>query len=170
MHTAAHDFVAATLDEQYFPTVVEIGGRHINGGVLDTFTCDRYTSLDLEPGRGVDVVTDCRAWTPPEPVDLVICCEVLEHAPDAAGVVQAAASYLKPGGLLVLSAAGPGRAPHSGHDGGLPAPDEYYGNVDPDDLRTWLSEHFIDVTVGYAPGPCDVYATATKPADGETDD
>jgi SAM-dependent methyltransferase len=161
MHAAARSFVAGALAGSHFGAVVEIGGRDINGGVRDLFTCDTYVSLDLEPGAGVDVVTDCRDWTPPEPVDLVICCEVLEHAPDPAGVVKAAVSYLAPGGLLVVTAAGPGRAAHSGHDGGPVRPGEHYGNIDPDDLDQWLAE-LDDVQVVYAPMPCDVYATGMR--------
>jgi SAM-dependent methyltransferase len=161
MHLAAYTYVADLLARQHFAKVVEIGGRDINGGVRGTFTCDAYTSLDLEPGPGVDVVADCQAWTPPEPVDLVLVLEVLEHAPDQAGVIRAAISYLAPGGRLVITAGGPGRAPHSGHDGGALAPGEHYGNLDPDDLRAWLSE-LKDVDVVYAPGPCDVYGTGVK--------
>lgn len=162
MHAAARAFVAGVLAGSHFGRVVEVGGRDVNGGVRDLFTCDSYTSLDLESGPGVDVVADCREWAPPEHVDLVLALEVLEHAPEPAGVVKAAVSYLAPGGLLVLTCAGPGRAPHSGHDGGPVHAGEHYANVDPGDLDQWLAE-LVDVEVQYAPAPCDVYAVGRRP-------
>lgn len=161
MHPEARAFHASILEGRHFHAVIEVGSRKVNGGVRDLFTCDEYTGLDLEPGPGVDVVTDCRDWTPPEPVDAVLCAEVLEHAPDPAGVVKTCISYLAPGGLLVLSCAGPGRAPHSGHDGMLVRPDEHYANILPNELEDWLAE-LDDVTVTYAAGPADLYAVGTK--------
>lgn len=162
MHDEAFHFVAGVIRDRHFTNVVEIGGRWINGGVRTLFTADAYTSLDLHPGENVDVVADCRDWKPETPADLVLCLEVLEHAPDWRGVVDAAASYLAPGGLLVLTCAGPGRAPHSGHDGGTVLPGEHYANVEPADLRQYLEgfivPHLTDVVV-HQVGP-DVYATA----------
>lgn len=170
MHAAAHDYVARQLAHEHpFTCVVEVGGRDINGGVTHLLRLAEhgwYWSIDLEPGPGVDEVADARAWSPPPQHDpeLVLCCEVLEHAPDPAGVVKAMASWLRPGGLLLVTAAGPGRAVHSGHHGGPLAPGEYYGNVDPDDLTRWLEDAGLrEVQVHYAPGPCDVYARAVAP-------
>lgn len=145
MHTAALNYVRDQIGGRHFGTVIEIGGRDINGGVTDLFTCDRYVSLDLEPGPGVDVVADAKTWRPNLPADLVICCEVLEHEPAQRDLVLAAVDYLKPGGMLLVTAGGPGRAPHSGHDGGAPHPGEPYGNLDPDHLRAWL-----DLEIGRA--------------------
>lgn len=161
MHPQAHVFAAGVLAGRRFGRVVEVGGRNINGGVRDLVDAGEYVSLDLEPGPGVDVVADCRVWKPDEPADLVVCCEVLEHADDPAGVVAACLSYLAPGGLLVVTCAGPGRAAHSGHDGGPLRPGEYYGNVDPDDLAAWLAP-LTGVAVEYAAGPCDVYAVGRR--------
>lgn len=168
MHAAAQNYVLSVLGGRHFGSVVEIGGRDINGGVSHLFTCDRYVSIDLEPGPGVDIVADATLWSPDGPVDLVICCEVLEHAPDQQGVIEAALSWLAPGGQLVITAGGPGRAPHSGHDGGAPHDGEWYGNLDPDNLKGWLTGCSA-VDVQYAAGPCDVYATAVKglPVAGE---
>jgi len=163
MHPEAHAYAESILAGRHFRRAVEVGGRDVNGGVRHLFTADEYVSLDLEPGPGVDVVTDCRDWAPPQPVDLVVCCEVLEHAPDPAGVVKTCISYLAPGGLLVLSCAGPGRAPHSGHDGApWLKPGDHYANIFPNDLEDWLAE-LDDVQVTYAAGPCDLYATGRKP-------
>lgn len=152
----------ATLrDAGPWERVVEIGGRFINGGVRDLIKADEYISLDLEDGPDVDVVADCRTWTPPGPADLVVACEVLEHAEDAEGVIGACLGYLAAGGRLIVTCAGPGRAPHSGHDGGTVRPGEHYANIEPADLTGWLAG-LDELEVTYQPGPCDVYATGVR--------
>lgn len=163
MHAEAREYVARTVGGQHFGAVVEVGGRWINGGVRDLFTADSYTSLDLHPGGDVDVVADVRDWTPPAPVDLVICCEVLEHAEDAAGVIAACVKMLAPGGQVVITCAGPHREPHSGLDGGAVRPDEYYANVEPDDLRAWL-DGLDDIEVEYHQNRGDLYGVGVNPA------
>lgn len=162
MHQAAYRFVSQMVIGIHYGSVVEIGGRDINGGVRHLVTADDYISIDLEEGPAVDVVGDCRTWTPPWSADLVICCEVLEHADDPAAVVKACRSYLASGGQLVLTCAGPGRPSHSGHDGGQLQPGEHYANIHPDWLREQL-EDLNDVHVEYDPTVNDVYATATQP-------
>jgi len=167
MHAAARAYAKSKLAGQHFPSVVEIGGRNINGGVRDLFTCDRYVALDLEPGPGVDVVADAIEWRPDEPVDLVICCEVLEHEARQEELIRAALAYLKPGGALLVTAGGPGRAPHSGHDGGPLAEGEHYANLDPDNLQRWFeAADLYPAEVHYAAGVCDVYGFGTTPEAG----
>lgn len=163
MHAEAREYVAGIVTGQHFPKVIEVGGRWINGGVRDLISCETYTSLDLYPGGDVDVVADVRDWAPPEPVDLVICCEVIEHADDAAGVVGACVKMLASGGRVVVTCAGPGRDPHSALDGGQVRPDEHYANVEPDELRSWL-DSLGDVQVLHHPSRGDLYATAVAPA------
>jgi SAM-dependent methyltransferase len=162
MHDAAYRFVAGVVAGQYYARVVEVGGRDVNGGVRDLISADEYLSIDLEDGPGVDVVGDCREWEPPWPASLVICCEVLEHAPDPRGVVDACIQFLKPAGRLILTCAGPGREEHSGHDGGPIRGDEHYANIDPDELEKWLAEDLEAVRVTYNGIAKDVYATGIK--------
>jgi SAM-dependent methyltransferase len=164
VHPEARQFVETALRGRGpWRRVVEVGGRNINGGVRDLIVAGEYLSVDLEPGPAVDVVADCREWSPPEPADLVLCLEVLEHADDPAGVVGAAVGYLRPGGLLVLTCAGPGRGPHSGVDGGTVRDDEHYANIEPPDLGQWLHDAGVrDSVITYHGGPRDVYATGTR--------
>lgn len=163
MHAEAREYVARTVPGRHYRTVVEVGGRWINGGVRDLISATTYTSLDLHPGGDVDVVADVCEWTPPVPVDLVICCEVIEHAPDARGVVEACVKMLAPGGRVVITCAGPGRAPHSGLDGGQVRADEWYANVEPEDLQSWLAG-LDGVEVEHHASRGDLYATAVNPA------
>lgn len=163
MHPEARGYVARTVIGTHYPAVVEVGGRWINGGIRDLVSCEAFTSLDLHPGEDVDVVTDVRDWTPPAPVDLVVCCEVIEHADDAQGVVKACLSMLAPGGRFVMTCAGPGREPHSALDGGQVRPGEHYANIEPAEMKAWL-DSLNDVSVEHHPARGDLYATGTAPA------
>jgi SAM-dependent methyltransferase len=160
MHAEALDWLTAQLDGVTTPNVVDIGGRDINGNLRSLLPDAQWTGIDLHPGPCVEVVADCRDWAPPAPVGLVICAEVLEHAPDPQGVIAAAHDYLAPGGVLLLTAASDPREPHSGlHGGGLEA-GEHYGNISRDDLEEWL-DGWSEVTVVWHPHG-DVYARAVK--------
>lgn len=156
MHPEAFAFAAAHAKPG---SVVEIGSRDINGSVRHLFSGD-YCGLDLEPGPGVDLVCDAVLYDAP-PVDIVVCLEVLEHAPEPARVVAAAKRLLRRGGLLILTAACDPRPAHSGHDGGTLVEGEHYANVDPELLSRWL-RGWSRSSVETHPERGDVYAVATK--------
>lgn len=162
MHTEALAWLT-TQTEGLGPQhlVVDVGGRDINGTVRPLVNADSYIAVDLHPGPCVDVVADIRDWEPPEPANLVFCAEVLEHAPDAAGVVAACYRLLRPSGLLLLTAAAPPRGSHSAIDGSGLRPGEHYANIDPDELETWLAD-WSTSNVEYHAGWGDVYARATR--------
>jgi SAM-dependent methyltransferase len=163
MHAAAYAYAARKLAAGHYPFVVEVGGRDINGGVRALFTCDAYVSIDLEPGPGVDVVGDALDWRPPGHVDLVICCEVLEHEARQEELLRHMLGWLAPGGALLVTAGGPGREPHSGHDGGRVRPDEHYGNLDPALLQAVFEDAALyPANVEYAAEPRDTYGWGVK--------
>lgn len=137
MHNEAFQFVAqfASLEPL---SIVEIGSRNINGTVRSLFPNARYTGLDLVDGLGVDVVCDAIDWTPPELVDLVICCEVLEHSPRWPEILSAAGQWLHANGRIIVTCAGPGREPHSAADGGPLREGEYYRNLTADEVAESL--------------------------------
>lgn len=142
MHAEASEWVARCVDEfGSFTSVVEIGGRNINGTIRDLFTGD-YLAVDLVDGPGVDIVGDAidlaAAGVLPT-VDCVVTTEALEHHPNPAAVLNAARSILRPGGVLIATMAGPGRHPHSGLIEGPPQPGEHYQNITPDELAAWLA-------------------------------
>ena len=156
MHPAAYDWVRNHAK----PTgrVLEIGGRNINGGVRDLFG-DDYTALDIMEGEGVDVVADVRDYKDGKKFDVVVCCEVLEHTEDWRGILTAAARLIKKGGTLIVTAAGPGRAPHSALDGAELRAGEHYGNIKPAELEKALAGWSkVDVDVDGT----DVRAVAVK--------
>lgn len=144
--------------------VLDIGGRDINGTCRPLFPAAAvYTSVDLQPGRGVDVVADITTWTPDRAYDLVLCAEVFEHTAAWRDICAAAHGACRPGGRLVVTCAGPGRAPHSAVDGAELRPGEHYANVTADELADALTAAgWVDVETDVL--GADVRATAVRPA------
>lgn len=163
MHPAAFDWFERHATSQKVD-VLDIGGRNINGSVRPLYPFGTYTVLDIMAGPGVDIVADASTWTTDARYDVVVCAEVFEHTADWRGIVETAFEVLRPGGRFIASAAGPGRAPHSAVDGAWRLlPGEYYGNVEPGELKDALSAAgFVDVEVDQQFRPCDVRAVAVK--------
>lgn len=148
MHDEVYAYVATAVGEHGpFERVVEFGSLDINGTVRSLFTAD-YVGVDLQEGPGVDVVADATTWEPDRPVDCVVCCEVFEHTPGWPLLIESAHRALHPGGTLIVTAAGPGRGPHSAVDGNEVRPGEHYANIEPDALADALADAgFVDVSV-----------------------
>lgn len=157
MHAAARAWVAAHAGGEI---VVDVGGRNINGTVRDLFDTPDYTVIDMHPGPGVDVVGDFLDYKPPRKPDTVIICEVAEHTKAWPELVARAADLLKVGGMLIFTAAGPDRKPHSAFDGAELRDGEFYENIQPNRLRAVLDKHFDDVIVDEQ--GADVRAIAVK--------
>lgn len=145
--------------------VLDIGGRDVNGTARTHL--DRYPDvlchvLDIRDSAEVDYVADARTWDSPRPHHLVLCTEVLEHVQGWPAICWTAHEALLPGGLLVLTCAGPGRGPHNATDGG-PLAGEWYQNVHPEVLAAVLDAcGFCDISVDDSV-PGDVYAAARRP-------
>lgn len=135
MHSAAFEFVRKFSTHDAID-IIEIGSRDINGTVRPFFPLANYIGLDLYAGPCVDVVCDAEQYQPDSLVDLVICTEVLEHAPTWRELIRVGASWLKPDGRMIITCAGPGRSPHSHHDGGALREGEYYANLSPEAVKT----------------------------------
>lgn len=162
MHPGAFEFVGryGTFD---FISVIEIGSRDINGSVRCHFPGADYIGLDLIAGPAVDVVCDALNYEPPQKVDLVVCCEVFEHCMKWDSLIFHAASWLKPGGQIIITCAGPGREPHSAIDGGALNPDEYYANISARELSDELHyAGFQNIEVSGNEYWKDTYAFAVK--------
>ncbi len=130
-----------------FPvSVLDVGGRDINGTARPAFDAKSYTSIDLHPGPGVDIVGDFTEYAG-EVVDVVVCMEVAEHTEKWPLIVANAANHLDDGGLFIFTAAGPGWPPHSASDGGPLQEGEWYQNIEPVELRIELSRHFASYEV-----------------------
>lgn len=166
MHKEARQFIARMLAE--LPprrAVIEIGSRDINGSIRDLFAAaDSYVGIDIEDGRGVDLVADGATYQPDELVDTVVCCEALEHVSEPEAIVANAARMLAPGGVFLLTAATDPRTPHSAVDGAALREGEHYQNISEDDIRDWLTAAgFTASTTVHARGDLYVIATMKKP-------
>lgn len=166
MHAQVLDWIgrqAAGLAEDAH--VLEIGSLDINGSVRPLFAgAASYHGIDLVDGPGVDEVADGASWEPPRSYDVVLCAEVLEHAPAWADVVRTMWRATRPGGTLLITCATDPRAPHSAVDGLDVRPDEHYGNVDGDALAAVLTALGArSWSVESALGRGDLYARATHP-------
>jgi cyclopropane fatty-acyl-phospholipid synthase-like methyltransferase len=143
--------------------VAEVGSYDVNGSPRGLFSAATfYTGYDIRAGRGVDEVRDVAQWRAAPRFDTVVSTETLEHAKNAEALLAGMARMLRPGGLLILTAAAPERTPH-GNNGGAVGAGEHYAGVDPADLRRWLREAGLTVVdLEHHAKRGDVYATARK--------
>jgi hypothetical protein len=137
MHPGAFEFISRHATHDAI-SVIEIGSRDINGSIRPHFPGATWIGLDMIAGPAVDVVCDAMDYTPPLPVDIVVIAEVLEHCMTWDSLIFHAASWLKPGGKILITCGGPGRDPHSAFDGGELQVDEHYGNISQDGLAEEL--------------------------------
>jgi SAM-dependent methyltransferase len=147
-------------------SVLDIGGRDVNGSPRHLFPNASWTALDELPGDGVDVVADAATWDPGDRRwDVILCAEVFEHTPAWRHICATAYKACAPGGRLIVTTAAPGRPPHSGADGGALQLGEHYANIEPADLRRSLeAAGWVDVVIDVQQHPADVRATAARPA------
>jgi len=152
-------------------SVVELGSRTVAGnwpysGPVRPLFGDAdgepaYVGVDIAEGPNVDVVADAATWQCDlAEVDTVVCCETLEHTPEAQMICYNAWRMLDSGGVFLVTTAGEGRAEHSAVDGGPLRDGEFYRNVSRDQLRGWLTRfRFVLIDTDT---PTDIYALAVK--------
>lgn len=137
-----------------------MGSRDVNGSARPLFSwAESYLGIDVAGGAGVNLVADAAAFDFGV-YDLVICTETLEHAANAEKICANANRLLLPGGVFIVTAAGPDRSPHSALDGGELRPTEFYRPVTRELLHDWL-RGFRAMTINEA-NPGDIYALAFK--------
>jgi predicted methyltransferase len=168
MHAEAMQYVAGWAKGRTYRRVLEFGSLNINGtarDVIATYDDESYFGIDVQDGYGVDEVVDAVDYRAALPVELVVCCEVLEHAADVPGIVRSAFENLIPGGVFLVTCATEPREPHSAVDGGPKLREkEHYANVEPETLVTLCRKQgFIvqDTQVHLMRG--DLYLRAKRP-------
>lgn len=165
MHAEAMDFLQRA--RHAFPTlggarVLEIGSHDVNGSARQVFTgAVEYVGIDVWPGNGVDVVADARQYDGGQAFDVAITTEALEHDPEPGAIIDCAGRALKPGGVLIITAAAPPRTPHS-CAGVLGNPEaEPYGNVTPPQLMGLLAGWDV-IVIEWNQAHGDIYAVAVR--------
>ncbi len=162
MHQEVRDFVL--MLKMQFPEmfvskrVLECGSYNINGTVRDYFDGCYYRGLDIHDGDGVDYVVSIVEYFNQERTqwDVVICSEALEHDREWKESWLSMVKMLAPGGLMIMTCAGPERAEHGTTAVGpnlSPATNDYYGNRRLEDF--YIPPHTFK-TVQYVRGKKDV--------------
>ena len=128
--------------------VLDIGSYDVNGNNRGWFTGE-YTGLDFRDGPNVDVVSN--SWSMPfddQSFEVIVSTEMLEHDEFPAATFKEIKRLLKPKGVVILTARGPGYPEH-----------EYpsdFNRFAPQDFRDWLTHlgmEVLDVTKdSQAPG------------------
>jgi hypothetical protein len=171
MHDGASKFVAAAA--AVLPAglrVIEFGSRDVNGSIRDHFkTAGSYLGVDILPGPGVNLIRDAATFDELGiRADVVVCCEMLEHAKDPAAVCEAAYNTLVAGGMFIVTAANEIRKPHSAIDGGALKDGEPYqpitrGNLDTNaDSESGFLNRFRATVIREDNEHGDIYALAIK--------
>jgi SAM-dependent methyltransferase len=95
-------------------SVIEVGSMNVNGslrGHVVSLGPSRYVGVDFMAGNGVDVVCDASNLEQrfgKDAFDVVISTEMLEHAEHWRQAIIAMKHVLRTGGILLLTARGPG--------------------------------------------------------------
>lgn len=146
-HSEQRDFFerVQSLFPQAFKNVraIDCGSLDVNGSLEDLFSRkSKYIGVDIVPGPNVNLVCKVHELPIPSPLfDTVVSAEMLEHDEFWRDSLKRMYDVLRPGGLLVLSCAGPTRPEHgtrgTGNEWGT-SPD-YYRNLSQEDIVDALS-------------------------------
>ena len=144
MHAEAHDWVQTSFNKwnkKKDYKVLEIGSLDINGSVRSIFKdAEYYLGVDVQEGPGVDVVADAARLVMPDEMDIIVCCEVFEHAIEWRKIVESSYHNLAKGGVFIGTCAGEGRFPHSAIDEQPIRAWEYYANIGARDMKWQLEQ------------------------------
>lgn len=168
MHDTAWQFVDAQATTTGLTwEALDLGGRNVTGpNIRELWPLATWHVVDVTAGPGVTIVADARSWNPPPArYHLVTCCEVLEHVSGWPLICETAFRALRPGGLFVVTAAGPRRDPHTADGEPMPALlTEHYEAVTPRQLEAALRRAgFVRIRVYNGDHDRDTYAVAWSP-------
>lgn len=172
MHREANQFVVSVKNQypEFFSgkKVLEVGSLDINGSVRQFFENCQYHGIDLGDGPCVDKVCHVLQVNPAVPTyDVIISTEALEHDKEWRLSLEHMLDLLKPGGLLLITCAGPTRAEHGTvrTDGGWASPStsDYYRNISTEDFASVLPANlFSKAYLGYRNDHADLYFAGIK--------
>lgn len=113
--------------------VLDCGSLDINGNNRYLFEQSNYFGIDIVDGKNVDLVTRVHRFNTVKKFDCVISTEMLEHDEYFGESLNAMFNLTKPGGLILITAAGQGREEHGTHNHhpkDSPLTRDYYRNID----------------------------------------
>lgn len=136
-HKAQQDF--CTMVREKFPhlftnvDVLDAGSLHVNGNNRYLFHASRYVGVDIVPGPNVDHVGPVHKLLPSLGIfHTIVSTEMLEHDRHWQQSLSEMYRALPPGGLLLITCAGDGRAEHGTyhhHPADSPGTNGYYANI-----------------------------------------
>lgn len=154
-------------------SVLDVGSLDINGSNRSLFEGARYLGIDLSEGPNVDRVAFVHQLECDTPFDTIVSTEAFEHDYFFPQSLKRCIEMLRPGGLLVFSAAGPNRAEHgtlrttpgdSPFTCLIPGQENYYRNV----TEEWIYELvdldavFQEFSISYGRDRHDIYFWGIK--------
>jgi len=113
--------------------VLDCGSLDINGNNRTLFDKSSYFGIDIVEGKNVDLITRVHRFNSSKQFDCVISTEMLEHDKYFGESLKAMYHLTKPGGLMLITAAGQGREEHGTyhhHPKDSPLTQDYYCNID----------------------------------------
>ena len=113
--------------------VLDCGSLDINGNNRYLFENSNYTGIDILLGKNVDHVSLVHKYDPEKKFDTIISTEMLEHDQHYRLSIKHMIEILKPGGLILITAAGKGRKEHgtkNAHPKDSPLTHDFYRNLD----------------------------------------
>ena len=157
MHKEVKRFCLSVKNEhpEYFKNtdVLDCGSLDINGNNRYLFDNCNYMGIDIVEGKNVDIVTRVHEFKTDFQFDCVISTEMLEHDEYFADSLNAMFHCTKPGGLLLITAAGYGREEHGTHEmkpEDSPLTRDYYCNISVSMLLQGLDlTKFSSYTISY---------------------
>ena len=133
--------------------VLDCGSLDINGNNRYLFENSQYFGIDIVKGKNVDLVTRVHQFKSTKQFDCVISTEMLEHDMYFTESLNAMYDLTKPGGLLLITAAGQGREEHGTHQhhpNDSPLTKDYYCNINvPMLLSGFDLKEFSCYTISY---------------------
>lgn len=148
-------------------SVLDVGSMDINGNNRYLFSGNyKYHGIDIGEGKNVDEVVFAHVFNPQGTYDIVISTEMLEHDKYFSQSLSNMMKIVRPGGLLIITCAGIGRAEHGTKrttPENSPFTTDYYENVSARMITTalHLEAFFFPFCIEYG-GACDLYFYGVK--------
>jgi SAM-dependent methyltransferase len=164
MHKQVIQFTKSVKEKHsgYFrgTNVLEVGSLNINGSIRKLFRTRHWLGIDIIYGPGVHRVVPVHEIKDCNQFDVVVSTEMLEHDCHWKESLQAMFLLTRPGGLLLITCAGPGRPEHGTNKArpqDSPATTDYYRNLTIDDFRSVLDPaDFVEYQLGQMPAHSDI--------------
>mgnify|MGYP001344092795 CR=1 FL=1 len=179
-HQEQLDFCLSVKEKfpEYFISIfgLDVGSLDINGSNNLLFENSTVLGVDLALGPNVDIVSFAHdIQLPADTFDTIISTECFEHDPFFGKTIQNLIRMLKPGGLLLFTAATYGRPEHgTAQTSPSEAPfleehgfGDYYQNIGEKEIREAadLEETFEQFEILTNEKSCDIYFWGTKPGE-----